>query len=55
MGYNALTERVENLHEEGIIDSVKVIKTSLINATSLVATLITTNCLIINNFKPSDS
>lgn len=54
MGYNALTEKVENLHEEGIIDSVKVIKTSLINATSLVATLITTNCLIVNNFKPSD-
>ena len=51
-GCNVLTMNVENFMQVGIIDSVKVTKTALINATSLASTLITTDCLIINSFIP---
>jgi chaperonin GroEL len=50
VGYNAQTETVEDLVQSGIIDATKVIKTALINATSVAGTLLTAECLIVDNY-----
>jgi chaperonin GroEL len=49
-GYNALTDKYENIVKAGIIDPAKVVKTALKNAASVAGMLITTNCVI--NDKP---
>lgn len=41
LGYNALTDNYENLIDSGVINSVKVDRYSVINATSVAATVIT--------------
>lgn len=46
MGYNALTNTVEDLLLVGIIDPVKVSRTALQNAASIAGLLLTTECLI---------
>ena len=46
-GYNALTEKYEDLFEAGVIDPVKVTRTALQNAASAAGTLITTSHAII--------
>ena len=46
-GWNFVTNQIEDLFESGVIDPVKVTKTSLKNAASVAGTLITTNCAII--------
>ena len=46
-GYNFVTGEVEDLFESGVIDPVKVTRTSLANAASVAGTLITTNCAVI--------
>lgn len=48
LGYNALTNSFENLIETGVINSVKVDRYSLINATSVASTVITMGGLIVN-------
>lgn len=48
LGYNALTNSFENLLETGVINSVKVDRYSLINATSVASTVITMGGLIVN-------
>lgn len=45
-GFNVLTERVENLVEQGILDPVKVIKSSLIHAVSIAKVVLFTEALI---------
>lgn len=45
-GYNARTEQYQDLMENGVIDPVKVIRTSLINAASVAGLVLTTNCMI---------
>lgn len=46
-GYNLLTNNIENLVENGIIDSTKVLKISLLNASSIASMLLTTECVIL--------
>lgn len=45
IGYNALTEQVEDLVKAGIIDPVKVLRCSLQNAASSAGMILTTECL----------
>jgi len=47
IGYNFLTDEVEDLMEAGVIDPVKVTTTALQNAASVSGTLLTTNCAVI--------
>ncbi len=47
MGYNFLTDTVEDLMDAGVIDPVKVTRTALQNAASVSGTLLTTNCAVI--------
>jgi chaperonin GroEL len=45
-GFNALTERYENLVEAGVIDPTKVVRSALQNAASIAALLLTTEAVI---------
>jgi len=47
-GYNFVTNELENLYENGIIDPVKVSRCALENAASVASTLITTNYAIVH-------
>ena len=47
MGWNFITQKIDNMVESGIIDPVKVTRTALQNAASCAGTLITTNYGII--------
>jgi chaperonin GroEL len=51
-GYNANTDKYEDLLEAGIIDPVKVTRIALQNAVSIAGLLLTTDCLVTE--KPSD-
>ena len=51
-GYNANTDKYEDLLEAGIIDPAKVTRIALQNAVSIAGLLLTTDCLI--TVKPSD-
>lgn len=46
VGYNALTDEFVNMIECGIIDPTKVTRSALQNASSVSATLLTTECLV---------
>jgi chaperonin GroEL len=48
VGYNANTDKVEDLLESGIIDPVKVIRVALENAVSVATLLLTTEVVIAN-------
>lgn len=45
-GYNAYTERYENLYESGVIDPTKVTRIALENAASIAGMLLTTECVL---------
>ncbi|MFC1752612.1 chaperonin GroEL [Thermoproteota archaeon] len=45
-GYNALTGKIEDMMQSGIVDPSKVTRTALQNAASIVGLLLTTNVLI---------
>jgi chaperonin GroEL len=45
-GFNALTEKYENLVRSGVIDPVKVVRSALQNASSIASLLLTTEALI---------
>lgn len=45
-GYNARTDRFENLYESGVIDPAKVARIALENAASIAGMLLTTECVI---------
>ena len=45
-GFNALTEKYENLVEAGVIDPTKVIRSALQNAASIASLLLTTEAII---------
>jgi chaperonin GroEL len=51
-GYNAATDKYENMFEAGVVDPVKVTRSALQNAGSIAALLLTTECLIAD--KPAD-
>jgi chaperonin GroEL len=46
-GYNARTERYENLLESGVIDPTKVARVALENAASISGMLLTTECVVV--------
>jgi chaperonin GroEL len=46
-GWNALTDQYGDLYALGIVDPAKVAQTALANAVSVAATLMTTDCLIV--------
>lgn len=52
-GYNARSDKYENLFDAGIIDPTKVTRLALENAASIASLLLTTECLIAEN--PQDS
>jgi chaperonin GroEL len=45
-GYNAGTDKYENLVSAGVIDPVKVVRTALQNASSIASLLLTTEALV---------
>jgi chaperonin GroEL len=45
-GFNAQTEKYENLMESGVIDPTKVVRVALENAASIASMLITTECVV---------
>ena len=45
-GYNARTEKYENLYETGVIDPAKVTRVALENAASIAGMFLTTECVI---------
>ncbi|MDR0303621.1 MAG: chaperonin GroEL [Chitinispirillales bacterium] len=51
-GYNAYTDKYENLYESGVIDPVKVTRTALENAASIAGLILTTEALVSD--APSD-
>ncbi len=53
-GYNAETETLGDLFEDGVIDPCKVTITALTNAVSVASMLVSTNCLITDAPKKDD-
>lgn len=51
-GYNARTEKYENLFEAGVIDPTKVARVALENAASIAGMFLTTECVIVE--EPAD-
>jgi chaperonin GroEL len=47
-GFNARTEKYENLYESGIIDPVKVSRIALENAASIAGMFLTTECVMVD-------
>ncbi len=45
-GYNAASDKYENLLSGGVIDPVKVVRTALQNAASVASLMLTTECLV---------
>ena len=45
-GYNAASDKYENLVSAGVIDPVKVVRTALQNASSIASLLLTTEALV---------
>jgi chaperonin GroEL (HSP60 family) len=46
MGYNAMTDRYENLLEAGVIDPAKVTRCALQNAASVAGMVLTTQAIV---------
>ena len=51
-GYNAATDKFEDLVKAGIVDPAKVVRSALQNAASVAMMILTTECLICD--KPSE-
>ena len=47
MGYDVVTEQLVNMIEKGIIDPTKVTRTAIEKAVSVAGTLLTTECMIV--------
>jgi chaperonin GroEL len=52
MGYNALTDKYEDLVKAGVIDPTKVVRTALGNAASVATLLLTSDALVAEKPKP---
>ena len=46
-GYNARTDKYENLHQAGVVDPAKVTRVALENAASIAGMFLTTECVIV--------
>ena len=51
-GFNALTNEFVNMVDAGIIDPVKVTRTTLQNATSVAGTMLTTEAVVADKPEP---
>jgi chaperonin GroEL len=54
VGYNAATNKIEDLVEAGIIDPTKVVRLALENAVSAAGTLLTTECMVVEKQEEKD-
>ncbi|KAL7173546.1 hypothetical protein ACSBR2_032914 [Camellia fascicularis] len=52
MGYNAMTDKYENLVEAGVIDPAKVTRCALQNAASVAGMVLTTQAIVVEKAKP---
>ncbi len=50
VGYNAQTERVEDLVAAGIIDATKVLRCAITNAASVAGLILTAECMIVDSY-----
>jgi chaperonin GroEL len=50
MGYNAQTEKVENLIQSGIIDATKVLRCAITNAASVAGLILTMECMLADRY-----
>ena len=55
LGYNALTDKYEDLVKAGVIDPTKVARTALANAASVATLLLTSDALVADKPKKDDS
>ena len=53
-GYNVVTEEYCDMLEAGVIDPTKVTRTALEKAVSVASTLLTTECMIVNEVEESE-
>ena len=53
-GFNARSEKYENLLKAGVIDPVKVTRVALENAASIAGLLLTTECTIVEKPEKKD-
>jgi chaperonin GroEL len=54
-GYNVVTEEYCDMLEAGVIDPTKVTRTAIEKAVSVASTLLTTECMIVNEVEGSES
>ncbi|KAA1168778.1 molecular chaperone GroEL, partial [Marinobacter salinexigens] len=52
VGYNAMTDKYENLMEAGVIDPAKVTRCALQNAASVAGMVLTTQAIVVEKPKP---
>ncbi|XP_060169475.1 ruBisCO large subunit-binding protein subunit alpha [Lycium barbarum] len=52
MGYNAMTDKYENLVENGVIDPAKVTRCALQNSASVAGMVLTTQAIVVDKPKP---
>ena len=52
LGYNAMTDKYENLVDAGIIDPAKVTRCALQNAASVAGMVLTTQAIVVEKPKP---
>ena len=52
MGYNAMTDKYENLVESGVIDPAKVTRCALQNSASVAGMVLTTQAIVVEKAKP---
>ncbi|XP_030447891.1 ruBisCO large subunit-binding protein subunit alpha [Syzygium oleosum] len=52
IGYNAMTDKYENLVESGVIDPAKVARCALQNAASVAGMVLTTQAIVVEKAKP---
>lgn len=52
VGYNAMTDKYENLVEAGVIDPAKVTRCALQNAASVAGMVLTTQAIVVEKAKP---
>lgn len=53
MGYNAMTDRVENLLASGVIDPAKVTRNGLQNSCSIAGIMLTTQAVMVERTRPT--
>ncbi len=54
-GYNARTDKYENLFKSGVIDPTKVARVALENAASIAGMLLTTECVVVEHKEEKES